>query len=320
MITSYRAEQGRCIIARGDLAADTLYSAAWIDLFEPTAADESLAEATVGAAVPTRDEMAEIEPSSRLYEEAGAAVMTAPLLIRSQSPYPDSTEVTFVLTERHLVTVRYAEPVSLATFAAAAERSPSLCSGPREVFVGLLDAMTDRLADTLEETGRELDRTGRDTATSPPVAHDLRTRLQDLGRSAEIVSKARESLVGLARLVAFARGHRLLRGDDAAMGALKTVATDVAVLLEHTASLSSKITFLLDASLGLINIEQNAIIKTFSVVAVMFLPPTLIASIYGMNFEVMPELGWRFGYPMALAAMVASMIAPFLYFKRKGWV
>jgi magnesium transporter len=276
-------------------------------------------EAIIGADIPTQEEMAEIEASSRLHQRPGAAVMTAPLLIRS-GVFAETADVTFVLTPRHLATVRYAEPTAFSTFMENARRSGRLCAGPREAFAGLLDAIIDRVADVLEATGRDLDALGREVFVQDPRPRDLQAEMRRLGRNGEVVSKARESLVGLARLIRFARGLPELREDDETERTLAMLAHDVETLLEHAGSLAAKITFLLDTLLGLINIEQNAIIKTFSVVAVMFLPPTLIASIYGMNFEHMPELGWPFGYPLALGAMVASMIAPYLFFKRKGWI
>jgi magnesium transporter len=319
MIRSYGCRDDRCEVLEGEAALHQADAAAWLDLLQPSEAEETAVEAVIGADIPTREEMAEIEISSRLYHNPGATVMTAPVLIKSGA-YPETADVTFVLTPQRLVTVRYAEPVAFATFADAARRDASLCAGPREAFAGLLDAIIDRVADVLEDTGRELDALSREVFVHDPAPRDLKGEMRRLGRSGEIVSKARESLVGLARLIGFARGLQVLREDEGTRRTLSMLGRDVETLLEHAASLAAKITFLLDALLGLINIEQNAIIKTFSVVAVMFLPPTLIASIYGMNFEHMPELGWPFGYPLALAAMVASMIAPYLFFKRKGWI
>lgn len=319
MIRTYRTEAGACIVEEGRGALDRAAEAAWIDLFEPTPEEDEAIEKVIGAAIPTREDMAEIEASSRLYEEEGAVVMTTPLLVKSASPFPESAEFTFVLAKGHLVTVRYAEPVSLSIFAGTTRRTPEICSSPTAVLTGLLDAIVDRLADVLEVTGQELDSIGRRTFTETDRPEPLQVRMQQLGRHGEIVSKARESLVGLARLLAFLKALPQMNKADH-RDRLKAITVDVEVLLEHTSSLSSKITFLLDALLGLINIEQNAIIKTFSVVAVMFLPPTLIASIYGMNFEYMPELSWPFGYPLALLAMLLSMIAPYAFFKRKGWI
>lgn len=323
MLRTYRLEAGRCHIEEAETGLQAAPAAAWIDLFEPSHEEEEAVERIVGAEIPTREEMAEIEVSSRIYRSGTAAVMTAPLLIKARVEYPESTDVTFVLTPGHLVTVRYAEPSSFATFAASVQRMPATCASPQVAFTGLMDAIVDRIADVLEEVGHELDSLSRAVFAAGrqrQVAHDFKEQMQRVGRNGDIVSKTRESLVGLSRVVRFARELDHVRADKAAADRLRLVARDMDVLSEHVGFLSNKITFLLDATLGMINIEQNAIIKIFSVVAVVFLPPTLVASIYGMNFTYMPELGWSFGYPLALAAMVISMLVPYLFFKRRGWI
>ena len=322
MIRTYRVDGERCDRAEAEAGILAAPSAAWIDLLEPSAEEETAVEKIIGAEIPTRTEMAEIEASSRLYTERGAAVMTAPLLVRSRGENPESTDVTFVLTPRHLVTVRYAEPTSFATFATAAERTPQICAGAASAFTGLMDAIVDRIADVLEEIGRDLDELSRSIFApgEEGPARDFQGQMRTLGRNAHVVSKVRESLVALSRAIGFAREIDHVREHKGAEHKLRTVARDVEVLLEHAGFLSSKSNFLLEAMLGMINIEQNAIIKIFSVVAVMFLPPTLIASIYGMNFAFMPELDWKLGYPLALTAMVVSMVVPYVYFKRKGWI
>ncbi|MHA6346169.1 magnesium transporter CorA family protein [Roseivivax sp. CAU 1761] len=320
MIRIYQGRDGTCRIRDGEAALAHLADAAWIDLADPDAGEIRAIESALEVTIPTRDQMAEIEISSRLYHSGSAAVMTLPLLVHSTDDYPDSTDLTFVLSDRHLVTLRYAEPASLTAFAATAARTPAVCESPPDALAGLLDAVVDRLADVMEALGRELDLVGREVTTRDVGSSDLRRRMQQLSRTAEIASKTRESLVALGRLAAFAQGLAALQAAPRAGEALTMVARDVEMLLEHETALSAKVTFLLDALLGLITIEQNDIIKTFSVVAVMFLPPTLIASIYGMNFEHMPELDWRIAYPLVLGAMVGSMIAPYLFFKRKGWI
>ena len=321
MIRTYRVEADRCARAEAAEGLEAAPSAAWIDLLDPPIEEEEAVERVIGADIPTREEMAEIEASSRLYIERGAAIMTAPLLIKSRGPYPESTDVTFVLTARHLVTIRYAEPTAFTTFAGTVERAPQICAGPEQAFAGLIDAISDRLADVLEEVGRALDSLSREVfSPAENATRDFGRQMQTLGRNGDIVSKARESLVALSRMIGFARDLEQVRKSKAADHKLRTVERDVEVLLEHASSLSVKTSFLLEALLGMINIEQNAMIKIFSVVAVMFLPPTLIASVYGMNFEHMPELDWPFAYPLALVAMIVSMIVPYLYFKRKGWI
>ena len=152
------------------------------------------------------------------------------------------------------------------------------------------------------------------------TSRDFQKLIARIGRAGDLATKARESLVSIGRLLAFAIQASQARGRKGSGSRLKTVGRDVASLSDHASFLNQKINFMLDATLGMINIEQNAIIKIFSVAAVVFLPPTLIASIYGMNFTDMPELGLPFGYPLALALMVVSAILPYWYFKRRGWL
>lgn len=320
MIRTYRLESGKLRVEEGEEALASADAAIWIDLLEPNLREEHVVEAGIGANIPTREEMAEIEKSSRLYSVENAAIMTAPLIIKSMGEYPETTQVAFVLTAKQLVTVRYAEPTSFTTFAATLERHPAVCKTPQTLLSALLDAIIDRLADVLEITGGDLDALGRSIFTGATTAQDLKAEMQRLGRNGEVVSKASESLVGLALLITYARTLQVVPLDKETQPKLKTVAQDVEVLLQHTNWQTSKSAFLLDAMLGMINIEQNALIKIFSVVAVVFLPPTLIASIYGMNFQHMPELQWWFGYPLALVVMIASMVVPYLLFRRKGWI
>lgn len=320
MIRTYRLESGKLRVEEGEAALASVDAAIWIDLLEPSLRDKHAVEAGIGANIPTREEMAEIEKSSRLYSVENAAVMTAPLIIKSMGEYPETTQVTFILTAKRLVTVRYAEPTSFTTFAATLERNPAVCNTPQTLFSALLDAVIDRLADVLEITGGDLDALGHSIFTGATTAQDLKAEMQRLGRNGEVVSKASESLVGLALLITYARTLQVVPLDKETEPKLKTIAQDVEVLLQHTNWQTSKSAFLLEAMLGMINIEQNALIKIFSVVAVVFLPPTLIASIYGMNFQHMPELHWWFGYPLALVVMAASMVVPYLLFRRKGWI
>ncbi|MDX1606979.1 MAG: magnesium transporter CorA family protein, partial [Candidatus Competibacterales bacterium] len=270
---------------------------------------------------PTREEMEEIEVSSRLYQEDGALFMTAMILSRADTDDPRSTAVTFILSDARLVTLRHDEPRSFRLFAARAQRYQSDMRRGELVLTGLLEAIVDRTADILERVGSDLDAVSREVFAPPRRGRDFHESLRRIGRIGDLGSKVQESLISIARLLTFynqtldtGKGSKELRGR------IKTLSRDVQSLTDHASFLSSKISFLLDATLGMINIEQNAIIKIFSVVAVIFLPPTLVASIYGMNFALMPELGWRFGYPWALGLMVVSAILPFWFFKRRGWL
>jgi magnesium transporter len=299
--------------------------AIWIDMLRPTGEEEKLVEAALGIGVPTQDEMREIEASSRLYQEDGCLFMTATVLSRTDTTLPESQPITFVLTADRLVTVRYSEPRSFEMFAARICRAGGAEPGPEATLVGLLDTMVDRTADVIERLAGEMDALSatvfQESAGRRRRTIEFQDVLHAIGRKGDLNSKIRESLFTIARLTAYL-GQALFaaKADRELRGRVKTLGRDVASLTDHSHFLSNNITFLLDATLGMINIEQSAIIKIVSVAAVVFLPPTVIASIYGMNFEIMPELGWSFGYPFALALMVASAILPYLIFRRLGWL
>ncbi|HKP80244.1 MAG TPA: magnesium transporter CorA family protein [Phenylobacterium sp.] len=289
----------------------------WIDLLKPSRAEELAVEAALGLQLPTIEEMQALEPSSRLYQECGATFMTATLLAHSHEEAHHATPVTFVLAKGLLVTLRYEE---LRAFAIFSERAPAadFASGT-STLLGLLDAIVERLAKTLEDMGEKVELASTAIFRRPPGGN-FRPLLTDLAQAQSVTSITRKSLVSLARTLGYASLATEIAADPECRAHLETLQRDVQSLTEHAGYQSSHIAFLLDAALGLINIEQNGIIKFFSVVAVVFMPPTLIASIYGMNFDVLPELHWAAGYPMALAAMVVAAALPVLWFKRRGWL
>ncbi|HEV7386119.1 MAG TPA: magnesium transporter CorA family protein [Phenylobacterium sp.] len=292
--------------------------ALWLDLLSPTREEELAVEAALGLQLPTREEMAEIEPSSRLYQANGATYMTATLLARhgddEASRY--NAPVTFVLAKGVLITIRY-DP--LRAFDLFADRAQDLgvTSGTTALF-HLLDAAVERLADLLERSGQDVEGVSSAIFGRPKGAQFERL-LTALARAQSLTSMARNSLVSLARLFSFAALAHEIAEDPDCRAHLRILQRDGQSLTEHAGFQSSHIAFLLDAALGLINIEQNGIIKFFSVAAVILMPPTLVASVYGMNFHHMPELAWPFGYPMALSLMAISAIVPILWFKRRGW-
>ncbi|RKE85650.1 magnesium transporter CorA family protein [Rhizobium sp. AG855] len=309
----------------------------WHDLVSPELRETKLVEASLGIAVPTRDEMEEIELSARLYQEDGAEFMTMTALAGLDGDDPVKTPVTFILKGNTLVTVRYADPKPFAAFVARARRGNGLvCSSGETVMLGLLEAIIDRMADVLERCGNEIDAVSREVFRSrkgngksagtsgdkDKSSRDLEGLIEQIGRKGDLLTATRESLVSISRLVAY---HAALEipGRKAAKDTrqrIKLLQRDATSLGDHAQFLQGKINFLLDATLGLINLEQNQIIKIFTVASVAFLPPTLVASIYGMNFQSMPELNWAIGYPMALGFMVLSALLPFLYFRRRGWL
>lgn len=323
MINAFAANAGR--LKPLEDGADAVAQAVWIDLMTPTPAEESALERTLSVNIPTKEEMEEIEISSRLFTEDGAAFMTAILPANADGDDVEMYPVTFVLTPTHLITVRYHEPRAFRTFPVRAQKIAMGCDTAEGVLIALLEAVVDRLADILERAGRDIDGISRSifrkNSGKPTKSADLQNTIEAIGRKGDLTSNIRDSLVTMERLASFLAqaNHQRKRAKDTPER-IKTLSRDIRSLADHASFLSQKITFLLDATLGMINIEQNAIIKIFSVAAVVFLPPTLIASVYGMNFAHMPELQWLLGYPFALGVMVLSAILPYLFFKYRGWL
>lgn len=298
---------------------------AWIDLLNPSQQEETKVERALKIDVPTREEQQEIEVSSRLYQEAGAYFMTATLIYQPEQGEPRATPVTFILAGQRLITVRYAEPRAFSIYVSRCNRAEGSIKNGAEILIGLIETIVDRLADFIERIQAEVEGLSHSifelkggTATRQRRFDVL---LRAIGREGEISSKARDSAYSLGRLLTFlvhAANERNL--GKPLQARIRTAARDVTSLTDHITFLSNKIIFLLDATLGMINIQQNDIIKIFSVAAVVFLPPTLLASIYGMNFHHMPELNWMFGYPLALILMVLAAVLPYFYFKRRGWL
>lgn len=302
--------------------------AVWIDLLNPAAAEVALLEAALGIEIPTAEDMAEIETSSRLYLDNGATVLTVTLAVGILTEQPETCQVSFVLGARHLVTVRHHAVRSFDHFAAQAMRNPELCATPSAALMALIDTIVDRLADGFEHIGREVDAISRAAFRRADPSfrgrqqrrtnQALQVLLARLGSAQDALSKARESAVSLSRALAFLQ---FAAGKEAGIsGQIKTQLRDLASLTDQASYIGGNLTFLLDATLGLINIEQNAVLKIFSVASLVFLPPTLVAGIYGMNFQFMPELGWQLGYPFALLIMLLAAVLPYAFFRWRGWL
>jgi magnesium transporter len=298
--------------------------AVWIDLVSPTVGEDKLVEGLLGIAVPTREEMQEIEVSSRLYVENGARYMTATLMCQSDTATPKTTAVTFMLSKHRLCTVRYDDPRPFALVEHKLARACAPKVTGDNVLMDLLDAVIDRSADILERVAAEVDSVSRqifepDEAAAPTSYNDI---LKALGRKGDLTSKVRESQVSVGRLLSFlAHEAEALKWGKDMRAQIQSMQRDVISLTDHASFLSNKITFLLDAMLGVVNIQQNAIIKIFSIMAVVFMPPTLVASIYGMNFHGgMIELNWEYGYAWALGLMVVVAVLPIAFFKWKKWL
>jgi magnesium transporter len=298
--------------------------AVWIDLVMPTSLEDKKVERALGIAVPTREEMQEIEVTSRLYVENGARYMTATMMCQSETDAPKTTAVTFILAGHRLITVRYDEPLPFTIVGTKLGRlCPPSITG-EAVMMELLDAVIDRAADILERISGDVDQVSHDIFE--PEDLPVRSRsytdiLKTIGRKGDLTSKVRESLVSIGRLLLFlANEADTMRWAKEPKAQLKGMQRDIQSLSDHATYLSSKIQFLLDAMLGVVSLEQNNIIKIFSVAAVVLMPPTLVASIYGMNFRHMPELEWTFGYPLAIGLMLVAAALPYMFFKWKKWL
>ncbi len=299
----------------------------WIDLLSPTDQERSAAERLTSLRVPAQADLAEIESSSRLSSEGSTLRLSTPMIYRTVDGLSKVAPLGLVLSPDYLMTVRFAD---LPVFDQFAERFVGSAAQSCSVaaFLGLLEAIVDRLADVLEHVGGDLDAISRrvfrpERGGTPNAARtdmQLRATLRAVGTAGERVSNIRDSLLGVNRIVLFT--------NEAAAGWIpsnlrprfKTLRQDIASLSDYDVQLTNKVQFLLDATLGFINIEQNNGIKILTVVSVVGVPPTLMASIYGMNFKQMPELEWHYGYAYGLIVIILSGILPFLWFKRRGWI
>lgn len=305
-------------------AAEPLAAAAWVDLYRPQPKQAARVLAELGIEVPSLADMEEIEISNRLYREGDSEVMT--VILPGQTPGGEQVTgpVTFILSPTRLVTVRHHAPRPFETFPTRAERSSTGCLSPPRLLLGLVEEIVARFADHLEATGRGLDAVAARVyaGTSEPLSsEELADALRRVGREGEVVARVRLGLLTVERMLSvwalWQEGRpdaKLLRGH------LKTLQRDLQSLEVHADFLSGRVGLATDTTLGMVNLSQNQTVRIVSVVAVLFLPPTVVGTVYGMNFEVMPELGWAWGYPMALGLMALSALGTWAYFRWRGWL
>ncbi|MGH8138531.1 MAG: magnesium transporter CorA family protein [Steroidobacteraceae bacterium] len=306
--------------ANSPLAPEAL----WIDLRDPTPEEEQTVESALGIDVPTREEMREIEASNRFYEENGALYMTATLVTKLDTDLPERTQVTFILIGSKLVTNRYTDPLPFRRFINYVGTHPMAAPSSATVLAGLLESIVNRIADVLEKVGGDVDSISSeifarsyDKRTAPL---DFRRVLERIGQSGELVSKAKESLVSLTRLLGFVQQSANTQITQESRVRFRMLSRDVLAMTDHSSFLGDKVQFVLDATLGMVSIDQNNILKIFSVVTVFLLPPSVITGFYGMNFEHIPWLHATWGPGVGIAMMVVSAVVPYLYFKKRGWL
>jgi magnesium transporter len=307
-----------------ETGADAVAGAVWIDMINPTEEEAALVSAAIGVATPSRAALSEIESSSRLQVDGEMLRLSAPLLAHADTPAQSLTPVGFVLTPQRLVTIRFTKLRVFDLTWTRCEETGSRTSV--NIFSQLIEAIVDREADLLEHIAQELEQISRALfrpeepgRKGTPSDDSLKQTLRDVGQIGDRLSEIRASLLGVHRIAAYTRemGSDWL-GQEHVMR-LNAARQDIASLDDFEEHLATKTQFLLDAVLGFINTQQNELFKVLTIVSVVGVPPTLVASVYGMNFRYMPELEWRTGYPLALFLIVASAVVPVLWFKWKKW-
>ncbi len=296
----------------------------WIDLLDPTDDEAKLVTEATGLHVPTRAELSEIESSSRLRRSRDALYLSVPSAMAGQPASP----IGYVLSRERLVTVHFTALPAFEAYAQACRVEPEASAGSMEVFLGLLEAAVDRLADALEREGAALEDASqrifhprRASAGKPRrVDAELRALVREIGTAGDQASRVRDTLLGVGRVAQYVVGTVADWISAGQRTRFETLRADIASLAEYQTRLADNVQFLLDATLGLINIEQNNIFKVLTIVSIVGIPPTFIASLYGMNFHDIPELSWSFGYWYALGLMLVTAVLPLVWFRWKGWL
>jgi magnesium transporter len=324
MITLYMHEPDGITAFEWDGTTPFPQGVVWIDCEAPTPAEKETLQNVLGLEIPTHEDVVKNEMLSRMYRAEMAAYMTVAVIHKSTSPHPETRPIVMILTEQVLLTLRVISPTSFLNFSQriiGAQKDYS--SGP-EVLAGLLEEMVMRIGFNSEYVAKELDQISHLVFASTEIRADssmassLSDVLRRIGTAADLNSKVNDSLHSFGRVLAFF--HEEQADNHYLTHKINILANDVQELLKQNAFQSDKATFQLDATLGMINVEQNLIMKILSVFTVVIMPPTLIGSIYGMNFQDMPELTHPWGYPMALLIMAICAVAPYLYFRYRRWL
>jgi magnesium transporter len=310
--------------------AASLKTATWVDLLDATETERAAFEQAFGLRVPTKEQLVEIETTSRLRTEGDALYMTAPLLYAADNEPWVLVPTGFVLAKNVLLTVRSAKLSAFHTVITELERAGH--GEPAEsthTFVRLLEALVDRVADLLETSSHDLDDAShlifrpeerrRQSRLSRETVR-LRRLMILTGRTSERMARVQYCLVCLDRMAKFASEHcREWVAQDVA-NRLHIVSSDIASLVQFSEALVNRVQLLQDAASGLINIGQNEVMKVLTIASVVGIPPVLVVGIYGMNFKNMPEYDWTWGYPYALALVVVTALLPLIWFKWKDWI
>lgn len=325
MITFYTASGQHF---SSDIIEEWPRDALWVDMLNPTEDQIRKVENFFEITLPHQDELSDIQISSQLYSEGDSHIIVTPIIAGAGRMEYEVGAMGFTLSPRVLATLRTQDPRAILLFRDKFMLKPSEYDTPSKILLGMLDVFVDRSADVLERIGDQVDALSRQIFNGREQKGDLkmdkdshmRHILQSVGQTGDLLGQLRNAMAGSERGVIFLSNHADNILGTKGVSHIKTIQRDVHALELQADSLQQRIVFLLDAALGIITIEQNNVVRIFTVAATTLMPPTLIASVYGMNFHNMPELNWNFGYPMAIMAMLASALIPLLYFRHKGWI
>jgi len=291
----------------------------WVDLTDPNETEREWVKSIYGVTLPGEDEVKDIEASARYYEaENGDLHLRTDFLIEEEVGPSSAVTVAFILAKSVLFSVHTDDLPVFRLVRLRARSRPGSISNYMDVLLDLYATDAEYSADALEGVYQTLEEVSARVLQKEFTDHDAATTLNLIAQEEDLNGRIRRNMMDTRRAVSFLMRTRLLHADQ--FEEARQILRDIESLDNHTSYLFDKINFLMDATVGFININQNKIIKIFSVASVVFLPPTLIASIYGMNFDILPELKWDIGYPFALALMLASAVTPFWYFRRRGWL
>jgi magnesium transporter len=290
----------------------------WVDLEAPSAAEKSWIAQRFGLVIPDDIVDDDLEESARFYEEDNGELHIRSDFLIDDDVTPRNVRVAFILHNRVLFSVHDEDLPVFRLLRLRARRIPALIEDAKDVLLKLYDADAEYSADALEGIYDALERVSIRVLKQQVTDQEAGEVLSAVAKEEDLNGRIRRNMMDTRRAISFMMRSRMLNAEQ--FEEARQILRDIDSLDSHTAFLFDKINFLMDATVGFININQNKIIKIFSVASVALLPPTLIASIYGMNFKAMPELDWAMGYPYALGLMVVSVAAPFLYFRRKGWL
>ena len=290
----------------------------WVDLDAPTPQEKGWITQHFGVTIPDDAVDDDLEESARFYEEDNGELHIRSDFLIDDDEAPRNVRVAFILFKNVLFSVHAEELPVFRLLRLRARRIPALIEDAKDVLLKLYDADAEYSADSLEGIYDQLGQVGAQVLKQDFTDSDAAAVLAAIAREEDLNGRIRRNVMDTRRAVSFMMRSRMLNAEQ--FEEARQILRDIDSLDSHSTFLFDKINFLMNATVGFININQNKIIKIFSVASVALLPPTLIASIYGMNFKSMPELGWELGYPFAIAVMVASVAAPFIYFRRKGWL